>query len=145
MTDTTTLIAELREKLAKATPGPWEAREAPDGYFQDMNIIRPDGLAVACAVMNGDITRTETWDNASLIVAAINALPTILDTLESQRREIEWMREALEEAVALIRECRLADGAANRDPSCVGRWDRALHELCSAERRFRTDLKDHQP
>jgi len=80
------LIAELRGLLAKASKGPWKL------YVPD------DGTGAACVKRVTDEpsgSRRTDWpavcncntlpnaDNATLIVTAINALPTLLDRLEA--------------------------------------------------------------
>lgn len=74
---------ELRELLAKATPGPWVKR-SHDGYMPDWcGIVEPVEVAGADGHV---VANNETYypaeislENAALIVAAINALPELLD------------------------------------------------------------------
>lgn len=69
------VVARLRELMAKATPGPWSTdAERPrlvndgDGYFDEMGGGVPYDLGP---------------DDAEFTVEAVNALPAILDRLET--------------------------------------------------------------
>ncbi len=86
-------VARLRELLAKATPGPWEAQEP--------SVEEDPGVTIVGAPLEGLVGATLLWPteidakdtaraeaNAALIVEAINALPTLLDAL-SQPAEAE--------------------------------------------------------
>lgn len=69
--------------MHRPSPGPWRAEAiAPeDTYFQDVNILRPDGLAVAAAFQNGDISPEETWRNACVLAAAPDLLEALRDVM----------------------------------------------------------------
>ncbi len=71
-------IAALRELLAKATPGPWKTSRDlhDDGYFY---IDTQSGTLMETEASNPIETE---GDNASLIVAAVNALPELLEAVE---------------------------------------------------------------
>ena len=56
--------------MTKHTPLPWTAQPSDDEYFLDCNIVRADGLAVAVALVNGDITKAEADKTGRLIAAA---------------------------------------------------------------------------
>lgn len=83
------VMAELRELLARATPGPWEVSGACCGEHgtETVSIYHTDTskgfrhihevVETGCAC--GD--EAVTPDNAALIVAAVNALPGLLDEL----------------------------------------------------------------
>jgi hypothetical protein len=102
------LIDQLRGLLARATPGPWESRIEPQRYPECDDADFP-------ATINGagqhigflperyaaDLEQVNGID-AELIVAAVNALPGLLDTIEVQARGIE----ALEVGLANIRRDR---------------------------------------
>ena len=73
-------VEEWRVLLAKATPGPWCARPLAGGFNhavtrRDDSYSHPD-MEAPVASVGGD------GSNAALIVAAINALPALLDRLE---------------------------------------------------------------
>ena len=85
MTTTPETVEELKRLLAEATPGPWSVR----------------GLSVE-AVANGGMMGTicQKWDshtipdatqdkNMELIVAAFNALPSLLDDIELLRESLQ--------------------------------------------------------
>lgn len=63
----------------KHTPGPWhvDPKAPEESFFEDVNILRHDGLAVAVCVHNGDIVPPEPEANARLIAAA----PDLLEAL----------------------------------------------------------------
>lgn len=64
----------------KHTPGPWHVDPtAPEAYYQDVNVLRHSGLAVAVALHNGDIAPAEVEANARLIAAA----PALLEALQA--------------------------------------------------------------
>lgn len=86
---TTALVAELRAKREAATPGEWEAKsdrrrwnpnfiEAPKAHIADV---------MPCTLVDKK-NDPEAKANAALIVAAVNALPTLLSALEEQAEEI---------------------------------------------------------
>ncbi|MGO4171605.1 hypothetical protein [Bosea sp. TAF32] len=56
----------------KHSTSPWHADpKAPeDSYFEDVSILREDGLAVGVAVHNGDISPEEVKANAFVMAAA---------------------------------------------------------------------------
>lgn len=110
MTDPTTpSVSQLRALLEKATPGPWQAMRdshrtiVPSSHSHLLlgGSILPDEdarrfawpIARMCDP-NGlpRWTAEQTTDNAALIAAAVNALPTLLDELESLRQERDAAR-----------------------------------------------------
>src|ERR1039458_1470315 len=74
------LVSRLRELLAEGVPLPWEApahREDEDGYSAAIyGNVPEDEQGVA------DVIRPQ---DAALIVAAVNALPKLLDDIEKAR------------------------------------------------------------
>lgn len=74
MTDTTKLITELEELMAKATPGPWRFDYAhpPDCY------LREEGQGWPIAGMWGKVLRPNMEHDASFIVAMRNYLPELI-------------------------------------------------------------------
>jgi hypothetical protein len=66
---------ELSNQITKAmegvTPGPWyiDPKAAEESFFEDVNILKHDGLAVAVCVHNGDILPPEPEKNAGYIAA----------------------------------------------------------------------------
>jgi hypothetical protein len=91
--------AGLRELLAKATPGPWEARE-PDSPLHVLISANPDDCDGS---RNGGIYagRTQGPDaipNAALIVALRNAAEWLCDRSD----RLDAMEAALREAESII-------------------------------------------
>jgi hypothetical protein len=83
--------AELRALLAKATKGPW-VEEREDGWMQEY----PRNTAIRCEWKSADASGAvgreiarmsgvhgQTSADAALIVAAVNALPALLDVVEA--------------------------------------------------------------
>jgi hypothetical protein len=110
-------MSELRGLLEKATPGPWArgawygkcskpshgvnnhtGRNGPDPCKYDFTFEA--GTAISSSVENIYIASVDldglTEPDAALIVAAVNALPTLLDDLAAAQGEIERLREALQ-------------------------------------------------
>ena len=113
-TQQTINIPELRRLLAEATPGPWN----------DTGIKRDDGLLgwVITGDDGNDVCQTiETYKttNASLIAAAVNALPALLD-------ERERLREALRSCLCHI---EIGEGHKAGDFECVLVARAALAEM----------------
>lgn len=80
----------LRELLEAATPGPWitdpEDRDSVIGAVEwgtDGRVI--DGIDV--------IYRMGVTEDAALIVAAVNALPALLEEVETLRADRAWQEE----------------------------------------------------
>jgi hypothetical protein len=118
--------AELRGLLAKATPGPWEVDSEHDGDAEYgggpdpdrgyANFIVFDGKGhIVCDTLNSDAKCIEeephsdedgyrsAWDgigkaNAALIVAAVNALPGLLDHIDRLTDDNVRLRALVEEA-----------------------------------------------
>ena len=68
---------------------PWSASKPDDTYFDDWNVCRADGLAVAAVVQNGDITPQEVEEAALLIAAA----PELLAALQGAIGALEFSQD----------------------------------------------------
>lgn len=91
---------KLMELLAKATPGPWEIVPGdewttdvgtPEGEYED-------GRKRHWNVLSVNRRRDEWETNRALIVAAVNALPELLDELDRLRKDAEryrWLRDRM--------------------------------------------------
>lgn len=96
MTDpaTDTEVAEITERLAKATPGPWECGPTPRylGYqqFADGSARRVDPVTIRSPLHHTEEIATvwtyllPTEANASLITEAVNLLPALLSRIAAQ-------------------------------------------------------------
>lgn len=115
-------VDELRKLLTKATPGPWvweqcgdkcddpvigvaygpddldctqplsgKLEDAGDDYYRERIAYNIEGGA-----------GVDASSNAALIVAAVNALPSLLDRLEVLTAKNERLREALEQAPNMV-------------------------------------------
>ena len=82
MTDWTTArvtpetLAELRRLLEEATPGPWHAWDRGIGYEVHTEV---EHNPIRCDPLNSGFRETFGGPDAQLIVAAVNALPALLD------------------------------------------------------------------
>lgn len=112
-------IEKLKELLAKATLGPWEAFEydCGDVSWYDHNgpcpgIFAPDQ---DCGIVHWDGFKQQYWSsangnqkqieaNAALIVAAVNTLPELLDEVERLQRSIELIMENCKASMATYKE-----------------------------------------
>lgn len=75
-------IADLREKLAGATPGPWAALDYLYGGFDDYGRVR---IIDAADSLDDNIAESVLPADAVLVAAAVNALPALLDEIERLR------------------------------------------------------------
>jgi hypothetical protein len=83
--------------------GPWhvDPKAPEESYFEDLSILRPDGLAVAVAVHNGNITPDEVKANAFVLAAApemreaLKLAKTWLEGWASAERELAIIDAAL--------------------------------------------------
>ncbi len=90
-------VENLRALLAAGTPGPWAYRmggivqltDSGQGYPLD---YYPDSRDVITCDRDGDMIMSDP--DASLIVAAVNALPGLLDEIERLRADNEALRIA---------------------------------------------------
>lgn len=76
----TSLRTQLEELAGKATKGPWSEEVIADGLAQCLSaaIDRVGGIAVLSALVDG-----QHKNDAALIVALVNNLPTILAALDA--------------------------------------------------------------
>jgi hypothetical protein len=132
-------IAKLRDLLAAATPGPWtdgdnewdihavEFTEHDDDCGEDCSGMHASTI-VECA-RDYDLG---TKNDRDLIVAAVNALPQLLDELEAERQRIvELEQDVLDER-------RLHENTRNGFAVCMRDRDAADKE--AAELRARIQL-----
>lgn len=80
---------DLRELLAKATPGEWRHRVMSQGQRQYPEVWAPSGF-VASFGKEGD-------GDALLIAALRNAAPSLLDEIEHLRAKLEEARDRARE------------------------------------------------
>lgn len=116
------MSAHLRRLLAEATPGPWErvtvgnhdqrhaagmaflnvmavrSEDNPEIDFSDLTYVR-SGWPNVCMTGNGP----KQTDNADLIVAAVNALPVLLDVVDAARAVSEMRTKRFAEAYITTR------------------------------------------
>lgn len=87
----TELVARLRGLLAKT--------DSPNGHdwLYPWRVVPSDGKPIIASNRGGNLFRgfIGTWDEADLVVEAVNALPAFLDLIEAQAAEIAALREAL--------------------------------------------------
>ena len=101
MTPTTEDRARLRALLEKATPGPWRSgrsdmttlsTDEASPFYKNIYVTDPRGGThlghdLPFIVARGQGDEAECLANAALIVAAVNALPALLDECERLERE----------------------------------------------------------
>lgn len=91
-------IANLRELLEKAAARPWRIGEENEARADIWSW--PETGHVLAAVAEGSIlNRRSPHTNAALIVAAVNALPALLDEVELYVDEIKQLKRRLQEAI----------------------------------------------
>ena len=90
------MMTELRRLLSEGTPGPWAAGAET---VQDS-----DHCAVAsCWLTHEGDHKDRSEQNARLIVAAINALPALLDVVEAAERWTAMTADTgTEEAIEIV-------------------------------------------
>jgi hypothetical protein len=76
-------IERLRALLAEATPGPWRARKWPSPRMVEVLAVTKPPIVPWAGFDDSDRTKTEHDANASLIAAAVNVLPALLDVAEA--------------------------------------------------------------
>lgn len=87
----------LAALIDKATPGPWRVDCVGEDEEMVMRTIhgKPSaGGSEVCIVTTGSYDDATEAKNAALIVAAVNALPALLDELAAARRDAEDIRRA---------------------------------------------------
>lgn len=95
-------LVGLRELLAKATPGPWKERGGsvyvPDEDDGDARIICGMGRSAGgfSEYYPVQAHKPEGIANAALIVAAVNALPSLLARIEALEAERAGLRDEME-------------------------------------------------
>ena len=92
-------LAELRWLLERATPGPWHAWDRGIGYEVH---TEAEHNPIRCVSLNSEFRETFRGPDARLIVAAVNALPALLDAAAE--------RDALAAAVERVRELHKPEG-----------------------------------
>lgn len=100
-------IAELRGLQEAATPGPWQIHHDLDRYGRtevignvDVEVRDSTWDASYEQAADTDCLHPRSEANAALIVAAVNALPRLLDTISSLTRERDEATRQLQEARA---------------------------------------------
>jgi hypothetical protein len=140
-------IDELRRLLARATPGPWQLQDGSS--WRRIGTRDGDGVVLCPTVHHRDnhpdLTAGRGHDlyaNLSLIIAAVSALPWLLD----QAERVKALEAARDEAHDLVVEWR---GRANAGEAEVSRLREALEliecqrpgMLTVGDRRFNDGLK----
>jgi len=103
-----TIRERLRELVEKATPGPWglnscEGTNGGDECWQagpHQDIYRPDGDGFGTPVVDIEGGDDQTKANAALIVEVVNALPALLDELDTLERRVLAAERDRDRAIA---------------------------------------------
>lgn len=78
-------VSRIKERVAQHTRGPWHVNpKAPESYYDDVSVLRHDGLVVAIVYCNGDISPEEVKANARLIAAAPEHLRALKQIAEGR-------------------------------------------------------------
>lgn len=97
----TNLLTRLRELEAKATPGPWTVAGARNLSVQGMNV-----WAVSVNHANGDwetiFVNGACEAQAQLIAEMRNALPKLIDEIESRDAELTKLNTRLTRLLAVV-------------------------------------------
>lgn len=106
----TNTITRLRSLLEKATPGPWKLHfsdgcdlpKYPEGYSaypvaEALDNETSVSILAQCAPKRG----RPNWENAELIVAAVNALPALINIAEAAERHRKCVGWDSDEQTAL--------------------------------------------
>ena len=124
-------VAELRRLLDAATPGPWRD-EMMQGQGLTLTAIiagkpNPDDLRV--------IGSTLAHNDARVLIAAVNALPALLDAAAERDRLAEAVERvrALHRAVGIYDECDCdaPDPATHLDVDDVGLTCNLMYRVCA--------------
>jgi hypothetical protein len=83
-------IERLRALLAEATPGPWRARKWDAPRMVEVHAATKPPVVPWSGFDDSSRTKTEHDANATLIAAAVNALPALLDVAEAAAKSVEW-------------------------------------------------------
>ena len=115
----------IKERLAKATPGPWESEETAEGHIE---ILSPNENYTICQMQNENIDCLNEGDT-EFIKHAITDVPALVDEverlqnscelyevarrndgkmIEHKNAEIKKLREALEQVMEV--EAPIAEG-----------------------------------
>lgn len=133
--------AELRELLASATRGPWE-NDGGGEIGQHHSCPQPWAPIVSTDVScmaycyGGTASGVTRDEDADLIVAAVNALPALLDAADERDRltaSIERVRE-LHRAVGIYDPCECTDEekeTGHKDVEEVGLTCNKLYDICA--------------
>lgn len=121
------LTVELRELLAKATPGPWRVHENP--RRKDLEIHASDDAEIATVHDYGKEYEAAKENDAALIVAAVNALPELL----AQAAEIEALRAHCEALTGVRFSERCHAALKARAEAAEARAARLGEVLCDLE------------
>lgn len=115
MSEHSELIAQARELLEKATPGPWELNASPSDY------PRVEGGDIA-----GGLASVHYLKDAELIAAApslIDSLATALQEATQQREECERQFQAkVNEVIAAESKLAEAEGKLSRIKRTYEKW-----------------------
>lgn len=98
------------------TSAPWhlDTKTAVESYFDDVNVLRDDGLAVAVALHNGNIAPEEAMANGKLIAAA----PELLAELKGLHRAyVNLLEVGRDRITTLGGDCDPVDKMEGDDPN----------------------------
>ena len=118
-------LAEIRERWAKATPGPW-AHDRPPGEVYALS----DGSEIIADVYGGPDGRLEP--NSAAIAAAPTDIADLLAEVERLRLEFEALADvAIEAVIRIHKRPENLDVIGHHLRALEAAWDRAVAVLDS--------------
>lgn len=110
--------AALRELLGKATKGPWFVGAMNDALFiidqqpspAPIDHVFPERHKDAVVIAKLDPGTVQAVHDSSLLVAAVNALPALLDEVEGMRGELQRLYQGYVNMLELGRDRIIALG-----------------------------------
>ncbi|MFF2179385.1 hypothetical protein ACFVT8_23480 [Lysinibacillus sp. NPDC058147] len=79
----------IKERVANATPGPWESEETAEGHI---DILSPDEYYTICQTQNENIDCLNDG-NTEFIKHAITDVPALVAEVERLRKALEQVME----------------------------------------------------
>ena len=96
-------LAAIRERVERATPGPWGVVERSDRLAYLVRGPKEVNARLVCDVSRGVADRTAAGDtrqaDAAFVAAARQDVPDLLAEVERLREEVERLREEVDQLI----------------------------------------------